>query len=179
LAASFICHRDRSYILPALLLRARRSRRRSIVVSANKRELHGFFAIVLGNAIFEFANPAAGLAHSHDFIASRNETYCTVIFGELLVPFQTTCARGIHLYKRPTITVNATKDFLGISYPNANNLIDKFCKNELLFEVTGNSRNPQFLHTPYIDVFGSIQDQKETAPARGYMLRPPFHRMPR
>lgn len=61
-----------------------------------------------------------------------------------------------HLYKRPSITVNATKDFLAISYPNANNLIEKFCKNKILFEVTGNSRNRQFLYTPYINLFSNI-----------------------
>jgi Fic family protein len=58
-----------------------------------------------------------------------------------------------HLYKRPMTSVNAVKDFLEISYPNANNLVEKFRNNGILFEVTGNARNRQFLHTPYIDLF--------------------------
>lgn len=60
------------------------------------------------------------------------------------------------LYKRPTISVNAVKDFLGISYPNANNLVEKFRNNGIIFEVTGNARNRQFLYTPYVDLFSKF-----------------------
>lgn len=61
-----------------------------------------------------------------------------------------------HLYKRPTLSVNAAKDLLGISYPNANNLVEKFRTGGILFEVTGNTRNRQFLYTPYIDLFSKF-----------------------
>lgn len=61
-----------------------------------------------------------------------------------------------HLYKRPTLNVNAAKDLLGISYPNANNLVEKFRTGGILFEVTGNARNRQFLYTPYIDLFSKF-----------------------
>jgi Fic family protein len=61
-----------------------------------------------------------------------------------------------HLYKRPTISVNAVKDFLRISYPNANKLVEKFRSSGILFEVTGNARNRQFLYTPYIDLFSKF-----------------------
>jgi Fic family protein len=61
-----------------------------------------------------------------------------------------------HLYKRPRISVNAVKSFLGISYPNANNLVEKFRNSGILFEVTGNARNRQFLYTPYIDLFSKF-----------------------
>jgi Fic family protein len=61
-----------------------------------------------------------------------------------------------HLYRRPTTSVNAVKDFLEISYPNANNLVEKFRNNGILFEVTGNARNRQFLYTPYIDLFSKF-----------------------
>jgi len=47
-----------------------------------ERELYGFLAIMLGNAISEFANSAASLAHSNDFIASRNELPCPVKWPE-------------------------------------------------------------------------------------------------
>jgi Fic family protein len=60
------------------------------------------------------------------------------------------------LYNRPIITVNVLKDVLGISYQNANKLVEKFCSHEILFEVTGNARNRQFMYTPYIDLFASI-----------------------
>lgn len=61
-----------------------------------------------------------------------------------------------HLYRRPTTSVNAVKDFLEINYPNANNLVEKFRYNGILFEVTGNARNRQFLYTPYIDLFSKF-----------------------
>jgi len=61
-----------------------------------------------------------------------------------------------YLYRRPTLSVNAAKDLLGISYPNANNLVEKFRTNGILFEVTGNARNRQFLYTPYIDLFSKF-----------------------
>lgn len=60
------------------------------------------------------------------------------------------------LYRRPTITVNGAKDLLGISYPNANNLIDKLRQNEIIYETTGQARNRLFLYTPYIDLFANI-----------------------
>jgi Fic family protein len=70
------------------------------------------------------------------------------------------CASAIklieHLYNTPSTTVNAAKDFLGISYPNANNLIVKLCENEILFEVTGQSRNRLFFYSPYIELFSEI-----------------------
>ena len=70
------------------------------------------------------------------------------------------CASAIklveHLYNNPSTTVNRAKEFLGISYPNANNLVDKLCENEILFEVTGQSRNRLFFYSPYIDLFSEI-----------------------
>jgi Fic family protein len=60
------------------------------------------------------------------------------------------------LYKRPTITVNAATGLLDISYPNANNLINKLCNHEILFEITGQARNRLFFYSPYIDLFGDI-----------------------
>jgi hypothetical protein len=44
---------------------------------------------MLGNAISEFANGGSCFTHTDDLIAPRNEFSYTVIFGELLVPFQT------------------------------------------------------------------------------------------
>jgi Fic family protein len=70
------------------------------------------------------------------------------------------CASAIklieHLYNTPSTTVNGAKEFLGISYPNANKLIYKLCENEILFEATGQSRNRLFFYSPYIDLFSEI-----------------------
>jgi Fic family protein len=70
------------------------------------------------------------------------------------------CASAIklieHLYNNPSTTVNSAKELLGVSYPNANNLIDKLCENKILFEVTGQLRNRLFFYSPYIDLFSEI-----------------------
>jgi hypothetical protein len=70
------------------------------------------------------------------------------------------CASAIklieHLYNTPSTTVNGAKEFLEISYPNANNLIYRLCENEILFEATGQSRNRLFFYSPYIDLFSEI-----------------------
>jgi Fic family protein len=58
------------------------------------------------------------------------------------------------LYKSPAITVNRAKESLGISYPNANTLINRLCENKVLFEITGQVRNRVFFYSPYIDLFG-------------------------
>ncbi len=60
------------------------------------------------------------------------------------------------LYTRPVITVNQVRDLLGISFPNANSLVEKFVENGLLFEVTGQSRNRVFHYRPYIGLFANI-----------------------
>lgn len=60
------------------------------------------------------------------------------------------------LYKSPSITVNRAKDFLDISYPNANNLMTRLCEQEIMFEVTGQARNRVFFYSPYINLFGDL-----------------------
>ncbi len=61
-----------------------------------------------------------------------------------------------HLYERPSVSVNSVKDFLGVSYPSANGLVDKLCSHGILFEYTGNARNRQFLYTPYTSLFSNL-----------------------
>jgi Fic family protein len=57
------------------------------------------------------------------------------------------------LYRRPTASVNDVKEMLGISYPNANALLQKFVDNKLLFEMTGQARNRVFIYAPYVVLF--------------------------
>jgi len=63
-----------------------------------------------------------------------------------------------HLYQRPTVTVNDVKNFLDISFPNANKMVERFVQHEILTETTGQSRNRVFLYTPYIDLFARLDD---------------------
>jgi Fic family protein len=58
------------------------------------------------------------------------------------------------LYQRPTITVNNAKDLLNVSYQNANDIIERLCAHEIIFEITGHVRNRLFFYTPYIALFG-------------------------
>ena len=61
-----------------------------------------------------------------------------------------------HLFKRPMITVNYAKDHLGVSFPSANTIIEKMCKSEILFEVTGQSRNRIFMYSSYTELFSNL-----------------------
>lgn len=62
-----------------------------------------------------------------------------------------------NLYTRPTTTVNDAKKFLGVSFPNANSIIDKMVEHEILNEITGQTRNRVFLYSPYVDLFSQLR----------------------
>lgn len=57
------------------------------------------------------------------------------------------------LYSRPYISVNQIAEIAGVTYPAASSLMDKFVKNGLLFEITGQARNRRYAYTPYISIF--------------------------
>ena len=59
-----------------------------------------------------------------------------------------------HLYERPIINVQDIIRLTEVTYPAANNLMNKFVEHGLLTEITGHSRNRQFRYGPYIDLFG-------------------------
>ncbi|MCQ4190883.1 Fic family protein [Methylocystis suflitae] len=61
-----------------------------------------------------------------------------------------------YLYSHPTVSVNGVKELLQVSFPNANSLVEKFCKNQILFEITGQARNRVFSYSPYINLFANL-----------------------
>ncbi|NRP76025.1 Adenosine monophosphate-protein transferase SoFic [Ensifer psoraleae] len=61
-----------------------------------------------------------------------------------------------YLYRRPTVSINSVRDELGISFPNASALVDKFVDNGLLVEITGQARNRKFFYAPYISLFSNL-----------------------
>ncbi|MDR3424654.1 MAG: Fic family protein [Alphaproteobacteria bacterium] len=65
-----------------------------------------------------------------------------------------------HMYERPYLTVNTVKEMLGISFPNASKLIDKFVNAALLVEITGRSRNRIFRYSSYMDLFSNLTDDE-------------------
>ena len=60
------------------------------------------------------------------------------------------------LYSKPAVSVNDVKDMLGVSYPNANALVERFVERGILSEITGQARNRKFLYAPYIHLFTNI-----------------------
>ncbi|MDX8518189.1 Fic family protein [Mesorhizobium abyssinicae] len=61
-----------------------------------------------------------------------------------------------HLYRRPTVSINNVRDVLGISFPNASALIDKFVEAGMLVEITGQARNRRYFYAPYINLFSNL-----------------------
>ena len=57
------------------------------------------------------------------------------------------------LYQRPFIKVQDIKELINVTFPAANQLMNKFVDHGLLTEVTGQARNRQFRYGPYIDLF--------------------------
>ncbi|HHI93153.1 MAG TPA: Fic family protein [Gammaproteobacteria bacterium] len=57
------------------------------------------------------------------------------------------------LYQRPFINVQDIIDLTHVSYPAANQLMNKFVDHGLLTEVTGQARNRQFRYGSYIELF--------------------------
>ncbi len=58
-----------------------------------------------------------------------------------------------HLYKRPIVSVNDIMDLLQVTYPSANQLVEKLQQIGILQEVTGQARNRRFRFDAYIKLF--------------------------
>lgn len=57
------------------------------------------------------------------------------------------------LFEHPIITVSEVRDILGVTYPAANTLVQRFSAIGILQEITGQVRNRVFRYTQYIDLF--------------------------
>ncbi|MBJ7443341.1 MAG: Fic family protein [Sphingobium sp.] len=57
------------------------------------------------------------------------------------------------LYQRPYLTVNQVKDYLGISFQSASELVRRMVDADLLSEITGQDRYRVYQYTPYVWVF--------------------------
>jgi len=57
------------------------------------------------------------------------------------------------LFKNPVVSVEKVKEICGCSYKTANDLVSDYVMNNLLKEVTGQSRNRLFVFSPYLDLF--------------------------
>jgi DNA-binding MarR family transcriptional regulator len=57
------------------------------------------------------------------------------------------------LYGSPLVTVKELSKELGLSYSNANALVDRLCDLEILKEITGQRRNRIFTYESYLSLF--------------------------
>ena len=58
-----------------------------------------------------------------------------------------------HLYEHPIVSVKSVEALLGVTYPAANQIVEKLERIGILREVTGQSRNRRFRFDSYINLF--------------------------
>ncbi len=58
-----------------------------------------------------------------------------------------------HLYQRPIITVNGVTEVTGLSYANANRLVNKFQEHGILSKMDKYQRNRRFIYSEYLAMF--------------------------
>ncbi len=76
-----------------------------------------------------------------------------------------------YLFEQPLTTVNATRDYLKISYVAANGLIGELCDLGVLTETTGNNRNRVFRFGAYLDLFAEVKVDESEVAEPGLSLR--------
>jgi Fic family protein len=68
-----------------------------------------------------------------------------------------------HLYEHPIVSTNEVRDLIGTTYAAANELVGKFVNNNILHEITGQTRNRKFMYQSYINLFRDDAAKGETA----------------
>lgn len=63
------------------------------------------------------------------------------------------------LYFRPIVSVKQVAEITGISFPNANALVEALEEHRLLVETTGRRRNRVFAYQPYLALFEQGEDR--------------------
>lgn len=58
-----------------------------------------------------------------------------------------------HLFQRPIVSVNSVRNLLNVTYPSANQILNKLREIGVLSEVTGQARNRRFRYDPYVQLF--------------------------
>lgn len=64
-----------------------------------------------------------------------------------------------HLYEQPIVTVKQVQDWIGTTYPAANNLVSRMTDLGILHEMTGYKRNRRFLYRDYLELFHDGDDR--------------------
>lgn len=63
------------------------------------------------------------------------------------------------LFRSPIVTVASVQKHLGITYPPANGLVQRFVEAGILFEVTGQERYRIYQYSPYINLFADNREE--------------------
>jgi Fic family protein len=58
-----------------------------------------------------------------------------------------------YLYQHPIVTVQEIQKLIGVTYPAANNLVNRLTQKDILQEMTGHARNRLFIYQDYIGLF--------------------------
>jgi len=58
-----------------------------------------------------------------------------------------------HLYGKPIVSVKTVETLLRVTFPAANQLVEKLCAIGILNEITGRARNRRFRYDAYIKLF--------------------------
>ena len=58
-----------------------------------------------------------------------------------------------HLYRRPIVSVKGVRELTGTTSPAANDLVNRFVQQRILFEITGKRRNRRFQYRDYVRLF--------------------------
>jgi Fic family protein len=65
------------------------------------------------------------------------------------------------LLVRPIVSVNEVREWIGTTYPAANQLVEKLVAIGVLAEITGRSRNRKFRYDPYFRLFQPEREEDE------------------
>ena len=66
-----------------------------------------------------------------------------------------------HLYEHPTVSVADVETLTGTTYQAANDLVARLEEEEILREITGQSRNRRFRYQSYIELFSDLTAEPE------------------
>jgi len=100
--------------------------------------------------IAEVSREATETARQIVALRERHRGIITSTFGRAagsgLMVFET-------LFRRPIISVSDVARMLSVTFPAANDLVQRFEDQGILQEITGQRRYRQFRYTPYVDLF--------------------------
>lgn len=113
-------------------------------------DLEGWITFFL-TGVVEVSGEATETARKIVDLRERHRSVIAADFGRVAGNGITVLER---LFHRPIVTVKAIAELLGLSYPAANELVDRLERAGILVEITGHTRNRRYLYASYVSLFG-------------------------